>query len=376
MKIVYLINTLGTGGAEAHLLNLVRDMMRRGYKVWVVILRKKVLGGAFNLEQEFDKTGANLIYLRSFFLGDVGRWFHLASLLRQLNPDILHSHLPRADMAASMAKAMVGNFFWVSTIHDAHTKDSYSGYWIFPYVKGNWTRGDYFIAVSNNAKTWGLQTLGLPASKTEVIYHGIQVSEALTPPRETSDGPLSIGCLARFEKRKGIETLVRAMAVVRKDFPEAKLLLAGSDPTGYSAVIKRLAKSLDLSKNVEIRDFCATPLDFLRRLDLFAFASISEGFGIVLIEAMSESCPIVASDIYPINHIVQHGETGILVNPDDPVAFALAIVDLLEHPEKRRAMGVAGHRRCIQEFSLGKSLDKTHETYLRLIHAAGPQPRA
>lgn len=373
MKIVYLINTLGTGGAEAHLLNLVRDMMRRGYKVWVVILSKKVLGGAANLGQEFDKTGANLIYLRSFFLGDVGRWCHLASLLRQLNPDILHSHLPRSDMAASIVKAMVGNFFWVSTIHDAHTKDSYSGYWIFPYVKGHWARGDYFIAVSNKAKTWGMQTLGLSASKTEVIYHGIEVSEALTPQRETSDGPPTIGCLARFEKRKGLETLVRAMAVVRKDFPTAKLLLAGSDPTGYSAVIKDLVQSLGLSNNVEILGFCSAPLDFLRRLDVFAFASISEGFGIVLIEAMSEGCPIVASDIYPINHIVQNDETGILVNPDDPEAFASAIIDLLRRPEKRWAMGQAGHRRCVQEFSLGKSLNKTHDAYVRLIHAAGTQ---
>lgn len=373
MRIVYLVNTLGAGGAEAHLLNLVRDMMRRGYKVWIVILSKKVLGGAANLEQEFDKTGAKVICLRSFFLGDVGRWFCLARLLRQLNPDILHSHLPRSDMAASIAKAVDGSFFWVSTIHDAYAKDKYSGYWIFPFVKWNWARGDYFIAVSNNARIWGMQTLGLLASKTEVIYHGIEAPDSLPAPRAINDAPMTIGCLARFEKRKGIATLVRAMVVVRKHFPEAKLFLAGSDPTGYSAVIKNLAYSLDLSNNVEILGFCSTPLDFLRRLDVFAFASISEGFGMVLIEAMSEGCPIVASDIYPINHIVQHGKTGILVTPDDPEAFALAIIEMLGRPEKRLAMGAAGHRRCIQEFSLEKSLNKTHELYVRLIHAAGTQ---
>lgn len=368
MRIVYLVNTLGQGGAESHLLNLVRDMVRRGYSVWVVILSNKVLGGADNLDEEVGTAGAAIICLRSFLGGDIGRWFHLLILLRRLDPDILHSHLPRSDMAASIVKALLPNILWVSTVHDAYTKDKYSGYWIFPYVKWNWARGDYFIAVSNNARTWAMQTLGLAASKTEVVYHGIEASDLLPVPRTATNAPMTIGCLARFEKRKGIETLVRAMVVVRKQFPEAKLLLAGSDPTGYSAVIKELALSLDLSRNVEILGFCSTPLDFLRDLDVFAFASVNEGFGIVLIEAMSEGRPIVASDIYPINHIVQQGRTGILVQPGDPEAFAGAIIDLFANRKKRLQMGEAGHLRCRQEFSLKKSLDNIHAIYVRLMH--------
>jgi glycosyltransferase involved in cell wall biosynthesis len=179
--------------------------------------------------------------------------------------------------------------------------------------------------------------------------------------------PLHIGCLARYEKRKGIETLVRAMPEVIRIFPSVQLLLAGSDPTNYSYTIKLLVKKLRLEANVKIIGFSVTPLEFLHDLDIFAFASSSEGFGIVLIEAMSVRRPIVASDIYPINYIVQHRTTGLLAKVGDHHAFAQRLIELLGDDEKRRRMGDAGYQRCINEFSLENSLNRVHELYLELI---------
>lgn len=372
MKLVYLANSLGAGGAERYLLNLARDMVRRGYAVWVVALKKEIRGGANSLEQDFVEAGVMVVYLNSLALGDAGRWFSLVKLLRRLLPDIIHSHLPRSDLAASIAKAALPNMLWVSTIHDTYTSDKYSGHWIFPFIRWNWRRADHVVAVSKHVQEWSVQTLALPFHKTSVIYHGVPLCEVSSVSQAKTSAPKLVGCLARFEKRKGMETLVKAMVEIRKPFPDAQLLLAGSDPTGYSNVIKRLARSLNVEGNVKVLGFCATPLEFLHSLDVFAFASASEGFGIVLIEAMSVKRPVVASDIYPINHIVQHGKSGLLVNPEDHHAFANAIIELLGKPTKGREMGEAGYQRCIDEFSLEKALNKVHDLYIDLtkrLHA-------
>jgi len=84
-------------------------------------------------------------------------------------------------------------------------------------------------------------------------------------------------------------------------------------------------------------------------------------------------CPVVASNIYPINHIVQHGKTGLLANPGNPDAFAEAIIKLAGSPTKRWEMGEAGYQRCIKEFSLEKSLNKVHDLYLDLQKKRSPQ---
>ena len=367
MKLVYLINTAGFGGAEIYVLNLTRDMTQRGHQVTVVFFLQEIRGGADSLESKLNETGANIVYLESNYLKDIGRWFSLIKLLYKNNPDIIHSHLPRSDLAASIAKIIFPKMKWVITLHDTYTKDKFAAHWILPLIRWNWRRVDHAIAVSTHVQEWGMKYFFLPRDKTRVIYHGVQFKDVSEFPKNLSGELFKIGCLARFEKRKGLETLVRAMTKVIQIFPGAKLLLAGSDPTSYSNVLNELAESLNVEKNIEILGFCNQPLEFLQDLDVFAFASSSEGFGIVLIEAMSVRKPIVASDIYPINHIVQQGVSGILVEPDNDELFADALIELLGDPEKCQCMGEEGHQRLINEFSLEKSMNKTHDLYIELM---------
>jgi glycosyltransferase involved in cell wall biosynthesis len=135
---------------------------------------------------------------------------------------------------------------------------------------------------------------------------------------------------------------------------------------------------MGLEKSIELRPFCDNPIDFLEDSDIFAFASEFEGFGLVLVEAMSVALPIVASNIYPVNHIVKGGDTGILVTPKNPIAFAEAINHLLSNDELRRVLGDRGRERAEQEFSKEAMFRKTWDVYsccvnsttlkIRLLH--------
>lgn len=372
MRIMYVINSFGAGGAERHLLALVDYMIRCGHAVRVVALTGCIAGGAKDMSAEFMATGATtttLDYIGAKAFRDIGRWFKLVGLVRKESPEIIHSHLPRADFAASIAKALVPKIVWISTIHDAYIKGVYSGYWIFPWLGWNWRRANHVVAVSGHARRWALENFRLPEARISVIYHGIAGAPAAGVRDDNRERQQScvIGCLARFEPRKGISTLIRAMVGVCAKFPSARLMLAGSDPAGYAKEMRTLADSLKIGHAIEIRGFCNTPFDFLRTLDVFAFASASEGFGIVLLEAMTVGLPIVASDIYPINHIVVDEHTGLLANPDDPEAFASAIISLLEDPERARAMGEAGRRRCAEEFSEKRMTESIGNLYLDLL---------
>jgi len=366
MKIIYIINSFGVGGAERHLLNLVRDTTTRKYDVSVVALEKKIKGGAASIERELLDAGARIFYLNSYLASDIGRCIAFINILRRINPDILHSHLPRSDFLASIGKLLFPKIKWIFTVHDTYTEDKYRGYWVLPYLKKNWQSADHTISVSRHVKEWTIECYSLSKEKCSVIYHGVQLYDT-TNKKKNSNGSILIGCLARFEKRKGIETLIYAMKEVVKQYPNSQLLLAGSDPTNYSYKIRNLARTLKIEEHVKIIGFCQTPYDFLNSLDVFAYASYSEGFGIVLIEAMSVKCPIVASDIYPINYILEKDVSGLLAEPGDHQSFALSIIDYLSNSKKRDRFVEKAYERCISDFSLGMSLEKVNNLYLRII---------
>jgi len=125
MKIMYVINSFGAGGAERHLLALVGHMVRAGHSVLVVALSGAVPGGAKNIADDFVLAGAQIAVLdRAGFgwLRDAGRWLGLYKLARVWAPDIMHSHLPRADFAASLVKRMMPEVVWICTIHDAYIR--------------------------------------------------------------------------------------------------------------------------------------------------------------------------------------------------------------------------------------------------------------
>lgn len=371
MKIMYVVNSFGAGGAERHLLALASHMVRAGHSVLLVALTGSVSGGAKNIAGDFVAAGVQISHLDRSGVGwlrDGVRWCSLGRLARAWAPDVLHSHLPRADFAASIVKRMLPGTLWISTVHDAYIKGVYSGYWVFRWLWWNWHRADHIIGVSGHAQRWVLEVLRLPKARTSIIYHGI----ARLPADLQARTPISkvqsfvVGCIARYEPRKGMATLIQAMVTVCAKHPNARLVLAGSDPIGYADDLRRLAETLHVGHAVDILDFCDDPFAFLNRLDVFAFASNSEGFGIVLLEAMASGLPVVVSDIYPLNYIVAGRETGILVAPAEPEAFAAALIELLENPELAYQFGEAGRRRCLQEFSEEKMFQATESLYVAL----------
>jgi glycosyltransferase involved in cell wall biosynthesis len=372
MKVVHLINTLSAGGAELHLLTLCRNLKTQGVDGVIAHLKGSHQGSRW-LRPDYEQDGFRSIDLladRCFEWRVLGR---IPRLLRTEQPEILHTHLPRADFLGAVGHRFCSRISWICSVHDIYSR-SWSGSWTLPLFDRIWRRADAVIAISHAVKDWLVQERHVPAEKVTVIHYGIEV-ERFTRPQPTRDSQdllhrqLVIGTLGRLEPRKGHEYLIRAMPDVLQQVPQAMLRIAGHDPWGYGKTLQAIIAESGANEQVRLIGFESDVPAFLHTLDVFALASRSEGFGQVLIEAMAAGKPVVASRIAPLSEIVVDGDTGLLVEPENPKAFAEAIVWLLTHPNVAHQMGLRGQKRVRDHFSAEKMAAETLALYQQVLSA-------
>lgn len=371
MKVLHVINTLSAGGAELHLLTLCRFLKRTGVALEVACLREHVKGSR-SLRLDFERENIRVINLkadRRYNLSFLGR---LLSLVKRENPHIVHSHLPRADIAAALVSRMAYSPALVCSVHGIYG-ERWFGPWAAPLMRTAYRKADAVIAISAAVKNWLRRDMGVNDDKIRVIHYGIE-SERFNCPRdgrgheaEKHSGRLTVGSIGRLEPGKGFECLIRALQFVREQIPTASLLIAGHDPLGYGKNLAGLIEELRLTEHVSLVGFHNDVPSFLRDIDIFAFASRSEGFGQVVIEAMASAKPVVVSNIAPLTEIVKDGESGYLANPGNPQAFAGAIVSLLSDPDRAAQMGRRGKQRVDDHFSAQRMADETAAVYESLL---------
>ncbi len=353
MKVFHLINTLSAGGAELHLVTLCGHLKRLGLETSVGYLKE--VRGSRLLRSDFEAAGIPVSDLRGGGVGLIRPWLWLHRLLKQEKPDILHTHLPRADLLGFLSRLGGFSGSWVCSVHAIYA-NSWRGRWALPLFGRVWRRADRIIAISKAVKDWLVQSHGLPLEKVRVVYYGIEPERWTSPARDLRAtwglaGKRLVGTVGRLERGKGHDVLIRAMPSVVRQFPEATLLIAGHDPWGYGRVLERLVTQLGMERHVRFLGFQSDIPSLLHAIDLFAFASRSEGFGQVVIEAMAAGRPVAVSRIAPLTELVADGETGLWAEPESPESFAEKIIWLLSHPEEMRTMGEKAQRWVRRRFS-------------------------
>ncbi len=369
MKVLHLINTLSAGGAELHLLTLCRHLKRLGVECTVAYLKE--VRGSRPLRSDFEAAGVPAFDLGGDGVGLARPWFRLHHLLKWEKPDILHTHLPRADLLGFLSR--LGGFpdSWVCSLHGIYA-NHWRGRWALPLFGAVWRRADRIIAISEAVKNWLVQDYKVQPEKVQVVYYGIEPERWASPVQDLRaiwglEGKPLVGTVGRLEPVKGHDLLIRAMPSVVRQFPEATLLIAGHDPQGYGRVLERLVRQLGVESHVRFLGFQNDIPSFLRAIDVFAFASRSEGFGQVVIEAMAAGKPVVVSRIAPLTEIVTDGETGLHADLENPESFGEKIVWLLSHREEAHAMGKRGQEVVRQQFSAETMAFQTLSIYHQLL---------
>jgi phosphatidylinositol alpha-mannosyltransferase len=190
------------------------------------------------------------------------------------------------------------------------------------------------IAVSPAARKYVVDHLG---GSVVLIPNGVDVARfaAAEPlPGWPGEGG-AVGFLGRIdEPRKGLPVLLNALALMR---PPARLLVAG--PGDADEVTEDLPDALRERVTFLGQVSEADKLRFFHSVDVYCAPNTGgESFGIVLVEAMAAGAPIVASDLDAFRLVLDQGDAGELVPPEDPAALAAALDALIADPVRRRAM--------------------------------------
>jgi len=196
------------------------------------------------------------------------------------------------------------------------------------------------------------------------------------PGRETDR--FAVLYVGRLEKRKGIQDLFQAIPKVLNEIPNVQFVVAGSDNSQHDGFFRRTGMDYpmhfvshyrNLTSNVKFLG--EVPEETLQHLyqscDLFVAPSLYESFGLVYLEAMNYAKPVVACHTGGVPEVVDHGVTGLLVEPEAPAALAEAIVSLLRSPDKLHDMGMAGRHRLLDKFTYIQMARNTEEVYRRAL---------
>lgn len=171
------------------------------------------------------------------------------------------------------------------------------------------------------------------------------------------------GSVARLDTQKGLEFLLRAMALVRAELPDARLLIAGQGP--LADALAALAAELGLQASVTFLGARSDAIDLMDGFDVFVLPSLWEGLPTVVMEAMLVETPVVATDVSGTRDLVIDGQTGLLVPPRDPAALAQAMLRLYRGRDEAQAMARRA-RDHVEQFSIRRAAELYGDLYEEL----------
>jgi glycosyltransferase involved in cell wall biosynthesis len=285
----------------------------------------------------------------------------LAAMLRARQPDVLFAHLNGPARASILARAVSRVPTCIVVVEHTH----YSTFgWDHQWLRDQLTSLLY---------PWADRIAGVsPAVVQDLADHfpsirgGTVVLPAVGPDPDKlaslsreppdhpwfrgPDRPMVITSVGNLVPRKGQDTLVEALPLVRAALGDVRLVLVGRfDDRHFLARLQRLAAELGVADSISLEGYRADPLPYIAHSDVFAHASLTEGFAQVLAEAMAFGTPVVATDSPGgASYVLDGGRAGVLVPMRDSSEMARAIVNVLRDSHFRDGLIAAGRRRARQ----------------------------
>ena len=357
MRILHVDSARTWRGGQNQVLLTAQGMRRLGHEVTVAVCR----GGAL-------ETRARVVGLETCsvaFHGDLSPTaiLGLASELRARRPDIVHAHDPHALSAALFAIRIARTGILV-----AERRVDFA-------LRGAFSRFKYRqarrIIAASRAIAAVLQNNGISKERIRVVYEGVRDRDPKAGGRELlyglgvpKDSPV-VGNIAALTDHKDHLTLIEAAGIVLKRRNDVRFVIAGEGEC--RPILEQRLHTTALDDKVLLLGFRDDIDVLLPAFTIFCLSSHMEGLGTSLLDAMAFGLPIVATKAGGIPEAVEDGVTGRVVPVRDPHRLAEALLDLLENPERRSAMGKAGRASFEQRFVVDRMVESTLGVYRELI---------
>jgi len=305
----------------------------------------------------------------------VWQWLHGARLAKWLDDaHCMHLHVHFAHVPAQIAM-YAGAFGGVPFTVTAHANDIFERGLLLPEKA---QRARRMLTISMHNRQY-LEAVGVPRDKLAVVRCGVSLATRADRPPYEARQRYRIGSLGRLVEKKGMDDLIRAVALLHARRDDIELTIAGDGP--LREPLAALAAELGIERSVRFEGALghAAVNEWLRTLDVFALACKADargdidGIPVALMEAMSQRVPVVSTRLSGIPELVVHERTGLLAGPADAESMALALARLLDDPTLRATLADAATRHVQNEFAQDINVERLL-TQLRL-QAAHPKTR-
>jgi glycosyltransferase involved in cell wall biosynthesis len=378
VRIMFVINGLGTGGAERSLGEMLPIFERGSVSGTIVCLDRRSEG----VQASAEASGADVRFVSAG--GWVGRVRGARELISEMRPDLVHTTIFEADVVGRLAAVRTATPLLTSLVNTSYARVRAEDPAITPWklsaarqVDG-WTARHltaHFHAITNAVKDAAVGDLRIQPSRITVVERGRDPGRLGLPSADRRaevrrrlgvdpDHPVLV-TVGRQEFQKGQWHLIDAMPRVLGVYPETRLLIAGRTGNASDRLQEAMRRAR-LNGQVEFLGHRDDVPNILAAADLFVFPSLYEGLGGALIEAMALGLPIVASDLPAIREVVDDGLNAVLVPPGSPSELAAAITSVLADPARRLAMGRHGRRIFEERFTLERSATRMLELFERV----------
>lgn len=360
MKLLYIITRAEAGGAQVHVLELLKAVRHQAD----VVLATG--------EEGFLTDRARGLGIPVYLIDDLvtpiccrrdakAAW-EITRLLMRIRPDLVHLHSSKAGMLGRLA-ARISGVPSVFTAHGWAFTDGTSLARKLVSVPSEWLcagLGNRIITVSHNDFRTAAKYRIAPAKQLTAIHNGMPDGSLRANPGMRCVPKLVM--VARFSRQKDQALLLNALAEVQENF---RLQLVGDGPLMNDAV--RLSAALGLDGRVEFLGVRADVENLLAGAQVFVLVSNYEGFPISIVEAMRAGLPVVASDVGGVRESVSDGENGFLVPRGDLPTLRERLQRLISNETLREKMGAASRRRYVEEFTAERMVSKTLAVYTKVL---------
>jgi len=371
MKILYVVTGATFGGAVQHTIHLMKFMAERGHEVGLAAAPEP------RLMREAQAIGATIFPNRYFvhhlsFYHDLLSFIPVFKAIRIFEPDLVSGHSTKAGLVARFCATVVRKPV-IFTAHGWGFGESRAWWapWLIRHLERLAARVTAkIICVSEFDRELALRDGIRGPDQLVVIHNGMppepyQKAKRVELPcmlgEDTDQRPVLI-TVGRLAPPKDFETLFKAL----QKLDHGKTIVVGDGPN--RPWVQKLISQNGLSQKIYLLGEREDVPDLLGSAEIFVLSSKKEGLPRTIIEAMLSGLPVVATRVGGIPELVEDGVTGFLVPRENSEALATALQRLIEDPDLFRAMGEAGRKKALLEFTLDRMLKQTLRVYEEVLH--------
>ncbi len=385
IKLTHIICSLGYGGAERFLIDLIKNTDREKYEISVLCVIK---GGPLVEELELNGTKVFIIGKKTK-LGILTIW-KIYKYLKKEKIQIVHTHLFAGDAWGRIAAILARTPIIISTEHSVNFNEGIIKRLVKKFLS---YFTDKIIAISQTVKENSQKRDWINSKKIEVIYNGIDLDKFSKldfrfhgNDKEKNENNITLGFVGRLEKEKGAEYLIKALHLCHprpasergiNSGENLKLKILGDGTQRKN--LETMSNQFGLKDKIEFLGFKNNPANFYQEIDILIIPSLWEGLSIVALEAMASGIPIIASNSGGLKEIIENdsayggslsaagtgakgGKTGLLFESRNSKDLAEKILWAIKNYDKMNSMAEKAKIK-VEDFDIKKKAKEYERIY-------------